>query len=440
MSGRGAVQAQGLAAMRGLHRRSHWGAGWGHATRWLVEPPLELVTPATRNRLKLAGWCYLIGHPLYWLLWTYWDPQPFASLTAHLALAAAGLVLLSDRVAGRPEQRASQMIAAVVFWIGLPLFFSWMYWMNGGNAVWLGITVAMIFVYFFVIDYRLALPGLLAGGALGAAAALVAGAPWPPTLVAAVPVFGFALVIAVIMGQALTQVWQLRVQRLTDAVGVLAHDLRTPLVTLSMLGQRLTQHAPGHGAAEGSELRAVAHRLHTVVAGMHHQIDLQIANAGLLYLKPGNEVIDAEALLAQVLRGYPFRLPEERATVTVQIIQNFRFRGSAAQFHSVFDNLLKNALRALAARDQPVRPGDVFISVGTAHGRGFIDIRDRGIGVAPEVLPRLFEPFVSSENATAHGLGLAYCRAAVQAADGYIRADPQCTTGARFSIDLPVIH
>jgi two-component system CAI-1 autoinducer sensor kinase/phosphatase CqsS len=377
---------------------------------------------------------------LYGALYTYVVPQPFECPAVRIVLAAAGLVLMSERIAGQPDRTLSKVVCCLVFWIGLPLFFCWMYWMNGGNLVWSASVVAMIFVYFFVMDWRLALPGLIgAAGLSWAAAAPTAAAVPPPLLAGTAAVCAFSLVMAVLMGRALIQVAQARLRRLTDAVGVLAHDLRTPLATMSMIGQALARQAHRDGRADPVQWEALAQRLQAVVRGMNHQIDLQIANAQLLHVTPGSDTIDAAALVADVLRSTPFRLAEEQAAVTVEVRCNFRFLGSTVQFRHVLYNLLKNALRALAARGQPLRPGDIRIGLDVVGGNGRIAVADRGVGVLPALAARLFEPFFSTEADTAHGLGLAYCRQVVQAAGGRICVDPRQPVGALFTVEVPVL-
>jgi signal transduction histidine kinase len=64
-----------------------------------------------------------------------------------------------------------------------------------------------------------------------------------------------------------------------------------------------------------------------------------------------------------------------------------------------------------------------------------ITFRDSGKGIPPEILSRLFEPFVSTK-ANGMGLGLAICRRLIDLNEGTIEAENE-TGGAKFTIHLP---
>ena len=115
------------------------------------------------------------------------------------------------------------------------------------------------------------------------------------------------------------------------------------------------------------------------------------------------------------------------------------FRGSHALFLQVVDNLIKNALRSLAAAKTASQPGDVTIELGMVGRRGRIVVTDRGVGMRADLQARIFEPFFSSDRGTGHGLGLAFCQRAVHAANGSIRVASNLKQGACFTIELPIL-
>jgi two-component system CAI-1 autoinducer sensor kinase/phosphatase CqsS len=123
--------------------------------------------------------------------------------------------------------------------------------------------------------------------------------------------------------------------------------------------------------------------------------------------------------------------------VTVQIHSDFHFNGSHVLFGQVLDNLIKNALRSLAAASTASAPGDLSIEVGAAKDRGRIVLTDRGIGMAEDLQARIFQPFFSTNRNTGHGLGLAFCQRVVQGANGTIRVKSVPLRGATFILELP---
>jgi two-component system CAI-1 autoinducer sensor kinase/phosphatase CqsS len=136
--------------------------------------------------------------------------------------------------------------------------------------------------------------------------------------------------------------------------------------------------------------------------------------------------------------NYPFRTTREKESVRVNVHADFIFRGSYPLFSQVIDNLMKNALRSLAASSSALQPGDLSIEVGVQQDRGRIIVADRGVGIDPELQRRIFEPFFSTNRGTGHGLGLAFCNQVVHGARGTIRVKSAPGHGAVFAIELPV--
>ena len=108
--------------------------------------------------------------------------------------------------------------------------------------------------------------------------------------------------------------------------------------------------------------------------------------------------------------------------------------GDRVQLQQVLLNLVMNACDAMS--DTP--PGERLLVVSTAmDGDARIEVRDRGSGIAPDALARIFEPFVTTKR-DGLGLGLAICRSIVQAHGGRISAANNPERGATFVVSLPL--
>jgi two-component system CAI-1 autoinducer sensor kinase/phosphatase CqsS len=223
-------------------------------------------------------------------------------------------------------------------------------------------------------------------------------------------------------------------------MGIMAHELRTPLATMALVGDAVRGTAAECDSATAQKLQQLSTRLYTLVRNMNHQIDMQIANARLMRLPGHKEAVSAAGLVREAIANYPFRTTRERESVTVQVENDFRFAGSHGLFAQVIDNLTKNALRSLAAASAASQPGDLTITVDCQGGRGLIFFSDRGVGIDPELQPRVFEPFFSTDRGTGHGLGLAFCKRVAHSAHGTIRVKSERGHGATFTIELPVIR
>ena len=108
-------------------------------------------------------------------------------------------------------------------------------------------------------------------------------------------------------------------------------------------------------------------------------------------------------------------------------------------------NLALNAKKAMRRRG-----GQLRIGGRVEGGSVVIEVADTGAGIAPQVMPRLFEPFVTHTPAdTAEGestdvaprgtgLGLCICRDLLRNAGGTIRADSTSGKGATFTLTVPL--
>jgi signal transduction histidine kinase len=103
------------------------------------------------------------------------------------------------------------------------------------------------------------------------------------------------------------------------------------------------------------------------------------------------------------------------------------------QLQQVLLNLTLNAVDAM--------PKGGTLTVGAAlDSAGFvITVADTGVGIEPEVLPRIFQPFFTSKKRRGLGLGLPICDRIVKSHGGKIRVDSRPGHGTTFEIRLPLI-
>jgi signal transduction histidine kinase len=109
-------------------------------------------------------------------------------------------------------------------------------------------------------------------------------------------------------------------------------------------------------------------------------------------------------------------------------------RCDPGRLEQVFVNLLTNALKYSAV-------GAVTCTITQTGGGVRVAVQDRGAGILPEDLPRLFERFFRSHDVYAHqrglGLGLYISRQIVERHDGRIWAESELDVGSTFYVELP---
>jgi signal transduction histidine kinase len=101
-----------------------------------------------------------------------------------------------------------------------------------------------------------------------------------------------------------------------------------------------------------------------------------------------------------------------------------------AQIEQVLLALIMNAIDAMP------RGGTLWIETQLIHDEIEIKVRDDGAGIAPDVLPQIFEPFVTTKE-NGHGVGLAISRGIVERHNGRIDVESELGRGTTFTVTLP---
>jgi two-component system, CAI-1 autoinducer sensor kinase/phosphatase CqsS len=414
-----------------------------HIVDQLVRAPLEPILQASSTRIRAAGYSALLAQPFFGWVWLSVYPQAYESMALRLVAAALGLLLVWGRFADRPAARATEWLFGLVMWVELPLLFFWLYFHNPYSVMWVSSLVAMILVYYQLTDWRLATIGLLA--ALGVAVAGTAGQGLLLASLGAISGEGgfvvlFAWLSALIITMSAADLRRKRVDAALTTMGIVAHELRTPIAALSLFGNGLRDEALEAGTAhQRHRLEHIANRIDALTRSMNQQIDMQIANTSLLRLAPSTVRVSASEIVQAAMAQYPFGNHAEAECARVVLRCDFHFEGSKHLFVQVLFNLLSNAFRALAARKTGFDKTEICIEVMPRGSMGVIQVSDTGVGIEEANLQRIFEPFFSTQSAAGHGLGLAFCRTVVTAAGGQITASSTPGVGSVFSLALPVV-
>lgn len=209
----------------------------------------------------------------------------------------------------------------------------------------------------------------------------------------------------------------------------LVHDLKNPVHTIGLHSQRISRDP---GATERS--RDAAARIQAEVRSLLRMIvnllDLGRADEGRL--EPAREPISLPALLDEVVAAMRPRAQESRLVLTARA-DDATLAGDPDLLRRTIENLVDNAIR--------YAPEDTEIAVTAVAREGTVEIRvaDAGPGVPPDQRARVFERFAQAGRdpaRTNHGLGLAFCKLAVEAHGGRIWIE-DATPGAVFCIALP---
>jgi signal transduction histidine kinase len=144
-------------------------------------------------------------------------------------------------------------------------------------------------------------------------------------------------------------------------------------------------------------------------------------------------IFSAATCIKQALDRYPFKRGE-REKITLEVEEDFYFRGLDSLFVFVLFNLIKNSIYSINA----ALKGDISITLKPGRGVNRVLFRDTGEGIEQKDLEKIFEGFYTTrEEGT--GVGLAFCRRTLRSFDGDIRCDSEPGGYAEFILEFPAI-
>ena len=235
------------------------------------------------------------------------------------------------------------------------------------------------------------------------------------------------------LAQAKAQAEQSTLAR-TRFLATISHELRTPLSGLLATTELLIATALEEPQRElVGLLRRSARSLSELVGDI---LDFARLDEGRLTLEDATFelpacVHDVVDLFVAVCRARGVRL----LACTDPALPRF-VRGDPLRLRQVLLNLVDNACKFTS-------DGSVTVRVAPAGERILFEVADTGIGIDPEQLPRLFEPFTQLDDSTTRrfggsGLGLAICRRLVDLMGGSLTATSAVGVGSTFSFALPL--
>jgi nitrogen fixation/metabolism regulation signal transduction histidine kinase len=231
----------------------------------------------------------------------------------------------------------------------------------------------------------------------------------------------------------------------------LAHEIKNPLTPIQLSAERLAMKlADRLGEADAAMLVRSTNTIVNQVASLKQMVDdfREYARTPPAQM----QAIDINALIAEVLTLYGWDPAagatgrEERRGPAIEADFDAEvpiIEGDPMQLRQVIHNLLANA-RDAASQEQPLSEARIQVQTrlthsgadgGEQHQAVRLTVTDNGPGFASQVLPRVFEPYVTTKS-TGTGLGLAIVKKIVEEHGGRIDISNRREGGARISILL----
>ena len=213
---------------------------------------------------------------------------------------------------------------------------------------------------------------------------------------------------------------QARLATLGEMAALVAHEVRNPLGAMKLFLSLLRGETPESPGAMGllNQLDGCVEQLDRVVTNI-----LLFSRERMLTLGPCNlhGILAEQAMILETRSGGTFK-------VALDCASPLFLRANEEALRTIFSNLFLNALEASGGN------GSLSVQVIREESEVVVHVRDSGPGIPAEILPRIFEPFVTGKNAGT-GLGLALVQQMMNCHGGTVHAENQ--GGAHFTLRFP---
>ena len=417
----------------------------------------------SRANMRMFAIVAVIGHPLYYLCWTEFQPQGFESAWLRAFSVLVALPMLFEHRLSRNDFWRRKVTA---YWFlivvyQLPFFFVFMSLMNEFATVWaLSTMAACLLMVLIVFDWLMILVMAFVGTCAACGVYELVGGDLEAQaddLLPLVPTYVFAILAGSAFNYKTELVAREKLAAITSAVGTMAHELRTPLLGIRSGARGLQNYLPAifegfelareHGlpvkrirTAHYRQMHAVLDRINAETEYTNVILDMLLVNSSRTTIDETSfEVARVGACVEAALERYPFHSARERERVNWEQGADFAFFGSQLLMVHLLFNLLKNSLYFLAQADDANSSIRIWTE-RSAAGAHRLHFRDTGPGIHPDVLPRIFERFYSAmPRGQGTGIGLAFSRLVMESFGGDIRCHSALGRYTEFVMSFPAV-
>jgi two-component system, chemotaxis family, CheB/CheR fusion protein len=226
----------------------------------------------------------------------------------------------------------------------------------------------------------------------------------------------------------------------TEFLAMLAHELRNPLAPLRNSVEILKSVPPADPKATRAR-ELIERQTRTLSRLVDDLLDTARISRGQIQLR--REPVELQRVVNRAVENMRPEIDSRRHRLAVNLpSEPLRVAGDATRLEQVLGNLLQNA-----AKYTP-EGGEITVSAARADGaaqpEAVVRVRDNGIGIAAEMLPRVFDLFSQADRSLAHsqgglGIGLSLVRSLVELHGGHVAASSDgLGKGSEFAFYLPL--
>ena len=220
----------------------------------------------------------------------------------------------------------------------------------------------------------------------------------------------------------------------SEFLTVVAHELRTPLTVASGFVD-MVRLQNVHGEMLHMALDTVSNNLQQIIALVNNILFLQEMDIIL----PSFITVDVGVVVATIMEKQRSHAEKNKIGMSLSIVPNL-------PKISADPNSLERAISAILDNAVKFSPngGEIQVQVSFDHRDTWIKIKDSGVGIPRDALPRVFDRFFHLEEVGGYlfrgvGLGLSIAQAVIEMHKGRIEVESELGKGSTFSIILPTL-
>ncbi|KTD17562.1 sensor histidine kinase [Legionella jordanis] len=404
------------------------------------------------HQLVAVGAIAFLGFPLFYWIWTECFPQPYETLSLRLIGSLLGLGLMLTPYWPLSAKRYLPGYWFLTILYTLSFFFAFSFLMNQASVISAMSLLCSVFLLVLLVD----LPSLIVLLLLGWGLALISYYMIAPHYYFGEEHLELALVLlfVIVAGSTVNyktaMLQQQRLAGMAAAAGMIAHELRTPLLGIKSGARAMALYSPQlfraydlakeHGLLKSAIRDNRLQQLKEISDRIISEIDYANTIIDMLLIKAAREnslqncILETCSIaecLEEAMARYPFKSQQERSLVEWE--GDFNFIGSKLLMQHVLFNLLKNALYVIATAQKGQ------IKIWTKGGDKFNSLyfRDSAKGMSYQQLSKLFNHFYST-TFMGTGIGLSFCKLVMNRFGGDIRCEAEEGLYTQFTLMFPV--
>lgn len=422
---------------------------------------MEENTLKSGRQIIAFGILMSINFPLYLLIWHRETSHSYHNHFLRLIATVLCLGLVFKKYWPNKIKPPLSVYWYFVILFTLPFFFVFMTLKNHISTLWLMNLMSALFFVLLLLDIVSALSLLIIGSLVAGLAYMLTTSgtglhyySGTPTLTGIFVTFTAAIIIGGLFSKNREMIGREKLQTMMLLGFSIAHELRTPLLSIASLAEGLKKYLPNllefyknnsQGAAREYKLSRrqillfdrAPQALAKEVRQANLSIDMMLMNlkAWRVVHKDPN-ICNIEHTVNEALTRYPF-CDSEDGLITVNLENNFTYQGEENLVIHALLNLLKNALFFIKAEGH----GEITIKTVNSDNSKYniLVFEDTAKGIPKQMIRQIFGAFQSKREGGT-GIGLAFCKMVMQGMGGDITCKSEEGEYTRFIFCFPTAN